>query len=187
LLLNGSNCQSDKRNSFTSNAYIRGDFGWPETYDYIIGENKKKYGGSSSQKTDLSIAPYFLKGNSDYEVKINHFELPPQSSTSTTVPVSRGELINNKFFYSWLAQKLPDHLLSSWAPPLELNYDTYEFPGKDVFLKCDGRALEEMPVASACVKGGRSGYSVKLISCDTVKDLIPSETKKPPDLDEYCP
>ena len=189
LLLNGHFCFLSERNKIPdgSNTYhIRGDFGWPET-DSIITENKNKYGSSSSQKTDLSIAPYFLKGNTVYKVEIGHFILPPPLSfPGTVIPVSK--LIRDQFFYPWLAQELPDHLLSSWAPPRQLNYETYEFPGNDVFLKCDGRALENMPVDSACVQGGRSGYSVKLISCDTVKGF-PSDTRKPSDINtanEYC-
>ena len=131
-----------------------------------------------------------MKGNSVYKVKTNLFGLPPQPGfppPDKTVPVPNPTvLINDEFFYPWLAQELPGHLLSSWAPPSKLDYRTYDFPGNDVFLKCDGRALRGMPVASACVKGGRSGYSVKLISCDTVQSFPTGETKKPDPMDGYC-
>ena len=54
------------------------------------------------------------------------------------------------------------------------------------FLKCKHPALKGMPVPSSCAAGGRSDYSVKLISCETVQGF-PSGTKKPGNISEYCP
>ena len=174
-LLNGSECQSNKRNknnAVSENnffAYIRGDFGWPET-DYYIDKNQ------SEKKVDLSIAPYFLKGGNN-TINTSEILLGSQMNSSTL-----NRLTEAKIFYPWLAQELPAHLLSSWAPTTKRNrYNEYDFP-KERFLKCKNPALKGMPVPSSCVVGGRSDYSVKLISCEKVKSF----SDQPDNISEYC-
>lgn len=180
-LLKGGECQVSIRNenSHVPDTFIRGDFGWPETQKYIDA-NKLRYDSIGGPKTDLSIAPYFLKrSNSSADSSID------TSQFHSGVHVTK--LTKGQFFYPWLAHPLPGHLLSSWAPPRQLDYETYDFPDNN-FLKCDGRALENMPVASACVQGGRSGYSVKLISCETARSINDdTDTKQLSAIDEYCP
>ena len=212
LLLNGV-CDPNKRNEFNSTAssnrsfYIRGDFGWPSTKEYI----EKNY---SNKQVELSIAPYFLnQGHKEVNkdrtlVKIPQYtpiqpppSSPPQSQVqgpelwgqnwdrtksaprdSIPFPLSQGNL-----FYPWLAGsnnsgQLPGGLLSSWVNPQPVNYREYKLDSNR-FLKCDHSVLEDMPSPSACAQGGRSGYSVKLISCSAVKDF----TNQPSTLDEFCP
>ena len=208
-LLKGSDCDSGKRNKFSSSAsngravYIRGDFGWPDTKQYL----ERNY---SEKSVELSIAPYFLNQSSE-KVRTDLINLPPnlpvpgQSPKDDAVlegpnwplctippcPLTQGNL-----FYPWLARSGPDKaelpagLLSSWTNPLPLNYENYDFPDKPFdnfpegrFLQCPFPAEGKMPVPSACAAGGRSGYSVKLISCETVKDF----DLKPDNIDAYCP
>lgn len=57
----------------------------------------------------------------------------------------------------------PDHLLTGWTQNSATNYD---FPTGD-FGKCDQRRDDDMvetPSPGGCPHGGRSGYSVKLVS-----------------------
>ena len=181
-LLYGGECKggADKRYPFSSNpeAYIRGDFGWPETEEYIKKNQQEK-------KVDLSIAPYFLT-KSRPEIELNGINADMLGRDMRRRPRPRADLMTSgKIFYPWLAD-LPDHLLSSWTPTTDMNrYQDYIFP-EQIFLKCEHKALKGKPVHSSCAAGGRSGYSVKLISCETVKDF-PSETKKPSNIDDrYC-
>ena len=183
-LLKGGDCQTNARNKIANlhfESYIRGDFGWPET-DYYIRENQ------SEKRVDLSIAPYFLKGGG-YNINIDAITVPPDDNSRPFPAKKIGNnypaLTQGKIFYPWLAQELPDHLLSSWAStiaPEKLNYDAYQLSSSS-FLKCPGKALANMPVPSACASGGRSGYSVKLISCEIAASL-PSH---PVPMNEYCP
>ena len=183
-LLKGGDCQHNARNqiaNFHASAYIRGDFGWPET-DYYIGKNQ------SEKRVDLSIAPYFLKGGG-YNINPNEITVPPDDTTRSFPAIKIGRnlpaLTQGRIFYPWLAQELPDHLLSSWAStiaPEKLNYDAYQLSSSS-FLKCPHKALANMPVPSACAGGGRSGYSVKLISCEIAASL----SSHPAPINEYCP
>lgn len=199
-LLKGGECQSDSRNKISGSrsAYIRGDFGWPET-NYYIGKNLAKEG------TEISIAPYFLKRNGR-NVDSSEIKLPPEGDDSISVNGNRisrplpdmiGDYILNsgvenpnkpltkgRLFYPWLADSLPDRLLSSWGPSTEgvMDYDQYILSQGD-FLNCPSKALENMPVPSACTAGGRNSYSVKLFSCEIVQELL----DKPSNMNEYCP
>ncbi len=197
-LLSGSKCEGGRNkirnpeNSSNPPPYIRGDFGWPESTGYMIKRNMAK------KNVELSIAPYFLKGGGPKSIDITESSdpekitlpppPPPPDSPQTPPHIARPgppnhpriALTQGRFFYDWLAQDLPAHLLSSWTPRRPKDYDNYTLD-ENVFLKCDGKALEKMPSASACVMGGRSGYSVKLISCETAQSF----ENKPPA--EYCP
>jgi len=199
----GSECDPRDRNKFKSpeakgrDVYIRGDFGWPESDHYI------------DKGIDLSIAPYFLKAG---DLSENLTAKQPRGSSlprppfvgprpwllharTRNLPLTRGKL-----FYPWLASELslqggggkkselPGGLLSSWFNPKALDYTDYNINNEDFkkqFLNCEYKALKGMPVSSSCVGLGRTGYSVKLISCDQVnqKDFKP----KVPTLDDFCP
>ena len=210
LLLGGSDCAPDGPNKFSSssvsdiiNVYIRGDFGWPYSDEYITFNQREK-------GVDLSIAPYFLKegGSTNSRIASNQLEVPtpPPSSPGRSynpstlvgnhsqvqgINIPNPRLTQGNLFYPWLAPgrddpgDLPDGLLSSWFNPMPLDYKDYEFDNRsltDHFLKCRHKALDGMPVSSSCVGLGRTGYSVKLISCDKVKSL----NLKPDDIDSYC-
>lgn len=56
------------------------------------------------------------------------------------------------------------HLLTSWAPHRAVNF---AFP-TDRFMNCDGKgeASDKVPIPGRCFAGGRTGYSVRLISRD---------------------
>ena len=216
-LLGGSECKKDQRNLFGSSVangrkvYIRGDFGWSESDDYI-GKHPNK---------DISIAPYFLKqGQGDSKIDSNDLEppaLPPPlpdeipkksytpqklvgshkpeispypSDYFTTPPLTRGNL-----FYPWLASsrnepgKLPGGLLSSWfnimSKDSPLDYQDYSANLSEFerhFLSCDYEAIKGSPVSSSCVGLGRTGYSVKLISCEAVEQF----SDQPPNMDVFC-
>ena len=190
LLTQSSSCDSGKK-KFSSNpdAYVRGDFGLPFNSDYI----KKNQDKFSNIKTELSIAPYFLKKD-DNETDIERGiithspqggggggQLPPIIGR-TSPNHSTDALTQGKIFYPWLAQTLPDHLLSSWYPTREpdryLNYNQ----AASLALTCDGLAVEGSPVPTACAAGGRSGYSVKLISCSAIREMS-TATKRPDTFD----
>ena len=189
-LLKGSVCRPDTRNKIPRvkyPAYIRGDFGWPDT-EYYIGKNYEK------KEVELSITPYFLKAKG-YDIDRNEVKAPPnESEHSAAILWGRPQaqaLTQGRIFYPWLAQELPAHLLSSWVTSQpeddKFYYDEYEFPEKP-FMECGGQALEGRPVPSACAQGGRSSYSVKLISCEAVERLIDEGSKAPEEgLDKYCP
>ena len=195
-LLRGSECDSNQRNAFPSTAskgravYIRGDFGWPDSEKYLE-ENSKKKG------IELSVAPYFLYQGSE-AVNRDPITIPPNSNPSlsparmwgkmNSQPITSPPLSQGNLFYPWLARSDPDKaelpagLLSSWVNPDPVNYEEYRFDNNR-FLKCDGPALPNMPVPSACAHGGRSGYSVKLISCEMVRNF----SLQPDNINEYCP
>ena len=169
----GNKCDPRDRNQnmkFTGRnpTYIRGDFGWPYHEKYRnINEDKKGI--------ELSIAPYFLKQGDARDVKndqvINMSPAkvnPPPSSTQP--PLLR--LTSGKLFYPWIVKELPGDLLSSWAPPI--TPDRYrDYTLNDLtFLKCQAPAKTGMPSPSACAIGGRSGYSVKLISCEALSSRL---------------
>lgn len=179
-LLIGRECQKNARNKISRvsfEAYIRGDFGWPNS-EYYLDRNQIK------TERDLSIAPYFLKDGDrivESEIELRYLS---RSISNPLLPYPHhlSVLTKGRLFYPWLAKELPDYLLSSWTPTTEPErYEKYDFP--ENFLKCEHAAFKDMPVPSACSVGGRSDYSVKLISCEVVKDLEP----KPGNIDEYCP
>ena len=179
-LLTGRECIIGRNpiSDISFEAYIRGDFGWPETDHYMkLNQDKKE--------VDISVAPYFLQATPpnpkiDPSEITHYYSLPPRPIPPNQLfpALTKGDI-----FYPWLAQELPAHLLSSWAPTeLEKRYTEYKFP-ENKFLKCAHKATKDMPVPSSCAIGGRSDYSVKLISCEAVNDFDP----KPGNIDEYCP
>ena len=181
-LLKESDCLPRKENKFeagATSAYIRGDFGWPYLDEYIK-KNKE------IRELEISIAPYFLKTSED-KINPNLLE-PPNFPIANRGQTKPAQLIGNNdadtgkypfpktkgnLFYPWLARKLPDQLLSSWTNPKFLDY-TKRYIVESEFLNCATPAKHGMPVPSACVGMGRSGYSVKMISCDRIKDFSPA-------------
>ena len=206
LLTGGSECNPEEENRFSADGgdsirfYVRGDFGWPDSESYIKANLNKEKG------VELSIAPYFLRDKETEKINPSSLQvppLPPKTPTSPPItqygpnqligpypdplhinlPLSKGNL-----FYPWLAGKgkLPDGLLSSWFNPHPLDYQEYEFDNKNLtehFLNCKHKALPGKPVSSSCVGLGRTGYSIKLVSCESIKKFKPQV----PDLDEFCP
>lgn len=60
-------------------------------------------------------------------------------------------------------------VLTSWVPPNDIM--TYDFKPDEKFGKCGSQAAADVPVPGSCEgRGGRAGYSVKLISSDYLLD-----------------
>ena len=191
-LLKESDCNPKNVNAFPAKkakenkmtAYIRGDFGWPY-YESEIDSRREE-----ELKRTISIAPFFYKAKEPEKEEIkgfeSFFELPEYKYNEIhglNNPPSRfgyNKNYNNpnfpkageKIFYPWLAKTLPNKILSSWTSPksdLDYNHPTgYNQRVEPEFLNCHTPAAKERPVPSACVGMGRSGYSVKLISCDVI-------------------
>ncbi|MGI9548893.1 MAG: hypothetical protein ACR2M7_02795, partial [Bdellovibrionales bacterium] len=142
-------------------AFIRGDFGYP---------NSELYRGQNEQRSGInnSFVPFFFAKNA------NPVDLDllgrPKVYTSRNIR------------YSYLVSD-PAHFLSSWAPSTKRDrYQKYDFPDK-MFTKCYKPSDKGGAIPSGCAEGGRSGYSIKTISCDMVQTFEP----QPPNLSEYCP
>ena len=79
----------------------------------------------------------------------------------------------------------PSLLLTSFAPPAKPRlYAGYDDINTSPFMKCDKVDSQDRPVPSGCAQGGRSGYSVRMISCKTVKNYPSSSWPRP--IDPYC-
>ena len=186
-LLKGSDCNPKAENKFSAEKgnpketgpFVRGDFGWPFIDKYI---EKQK------EEPNISIAPYFLNtGGNAINKNPSLIKFPKYkqdegltSSHDNDKYGSNKDLVKPPYpktkgnlFYPWLANPLPDKILSSWTSPKSgLNYNEDQGYNQDVeqaFLDCHTPAAKGRPVPSACVGMGRSGYSVKLISCDVIK------------------
>ena len=204
LLSPSSNCYNQNYNqqpemlinsgpSGINQAYVRGDFGWTFTNAYMQ---------KNRDETDkeLSIAPLFLsRSPTDFLIDKTKIYAPGGTSVieGRITNNSQGFLTQGRIFYPWLARDLPGDLLSSWVPTSDFerygDYNAPSSPDSSLFMKCNPPVKAEddpsqrMPVPSSCVGGGRSGYSVKLISCDMVKNKFgwnnaPAELK-----DNACP
>ena len=162
-LLTGRACPDDRRDISIGNVsyggatvevFLRGDFGFPYTKEYAR-LNKSNF----NSFTPLSPF-YFNLGKTGF------------------VDTHLGSVGPSKFINPgkapWLA-KDPAHFLTAWAPvTAKARYDKYDFPDQ-VFGKCQGVAKTEDDhhIPTGCAEGGRSGYSVKLISCETARALEP--------------
>lgn len=60
-------------------------------------------------------------------------------------------------------------LLTGWIPPRDIT--DYEFKPDERFGQCSVAASDSAPVPGSCEKGGRTGYSVKMISSDYLLDV----------------
>ena len=142
-------------------AFIRGDFGYP---------NSELYRRQNEQRSGInnSFVPFFFAKNAN-PVDLDLLGRPK-------VYASRN------IRYSYLVLD-PAHFLSSWAPSTKRDrYQKYDFPDK-MFTKCYKPSDKGGAIPSGCAEGGRSGYSIKTISCDMVQTFEP----QPPNLSEYCP
>lgn len=82
-------------------------------------------------------------------------------------------------------------LLTGWIPPRDIV--TYEFKPNERFGQCQVAANDSAPIPSSCEKGGRTGYSVKIISSDYLLDMhelggvggSTDHIKNPPPADFY--
>ncbi|MBC6414796.1 MAG: hypothetical protein GDA46_00150 [Bdellovibrionales bacterium] len=186
-LLTGSDCEAEKSSSFSLGDnvfYVRGDFGWSDSEKYINENSRLK-------EIELSIAPFFLIDNlrpninlapsSPLELKARIFGTH-SSSNLNSVRKQPPLIRTNVFNQPWFANPLPDFLLSSWFNPSPLNYTNYDHQMNN-FLTCQFKAEEGQRVPSSCVGRGRTGYSVKLISCNMVRTF----KSKPDTINEFCP
>ena len=141
--------------------YLRGDFGFPYTADY--GKDNKSNFGAKAPSSPLSPFSFNLGKSGFRDTHIgasgpNQF-INLQHRAGEPAP--------------WLA-KDPAHFLTAWAPVTAMErYDNYSFPG-EIFRKCHGVAEDDEPIPTGCAEGGRSGYSVKLISCEAAEGLKPA-------------
>ena len=166
---NNRKCDPRRREaiSFPSRhiAYIRGDFGYPDSLGYLQKNLQ-------STKIANSFVPFFFAKDK------NPVNLRDRTFQTYT---------NQNIRYPWLISD-PAHFLTSWAPPTKKErYQDYSFPEK-MFAKCyshtSGSSVSELlPTPSGCEQGGRSGYSIKTISCNLVATLQP----QPNNLREFCP
>ena len=186
-LLSGGGCRPGSSNrhqiqGVPYKVYVRGDFGWPDS-DFYLRKNQDE----RQPPADLSIAPAFLQRPPVPRSP----RLQEKGIVTKVLQKHQGQgrrvedLTSRRIFYSWLAKDLPGQLLSSWSPTTKPDrYEKYNFPEQQ-FLKCRFPALKNKPVPNSCAVGGRSGYSVKLISCETVKSF--DQSLQPPDIRDYCP
>jgi len=151
-------------------AYIRGDFGYPES-DLYFQRNLQV------SKVGNSFMPFFLVKNRN-PVNLNILNIPANSGRYYSTQNIR---------YSYLISD-PAHLLTAWVPHTSRDrYEDYStFPAR-MFAKCyestDNPNPALKPIPSGCSVGGRSGYSIKLISCETVDQFSQQASNH----QEYCP
>ena len=154
--------------------YIRGDFGWPES-DRYWQKNRALAGISNS------FLPFFYAGNSPPDVDLSQVSDDPPVSMNPT------KFIGSKSRQPYMLLD-PAHLLTQWASTTsEERYMDYKQPSSiPTFSKCHKQTplTKDTQIPSGCVEGGRSGYSVKLVSCSLVKSSL---NPKPADISEYCP
>ena len=163
---NGANCNPSRRElirgvAATFSGTIRGDFGYP--YTNIYRENNK-----NALQTTSSLSPFFFHYRSDQHMRLNQQQAA----------------YYRRFRPPYLL-KDPAHTLTSWGPTTKKEiYGHYSFPAR-TFMKCQQPASKNQTkylTPSSCAAGGRSGYSVKLISCEHVRSL----PNPPPSLNSYC-
>ena len=156
--INQAPCDPHDPNKIASNeeGYLRGDFGYPYTQEY-------RQRNKAQHKVSVSLSPFFF-----------HFKTNNEMNLTTT----RQQTYYRRYRPPYLIRD-PAHVLTSWAPTLRKErYDSHTFP--EAFMRCQSPASKFIP--SGCVRGGRSGYSVKLISCGHVRRLL----NRPSNWGDYC-
>ena len=148
--------------------FIRGDFGHPHTNAYA-GRNK------ALRKNPSSLVPFFfLQSGLEFTHLPGHPPAFPAQHASNILPP--------------YIIKDPAHFLTGFMPTTSQDRyaaGLYNTP-PDTFMKCYETTKDGFHIPSGCAVGGRSGYSVKLVSCDIIQSL-PGVTSKPTDLsDNYC-
>ena len=167
----GGNCgkinPSNLVNAPALEGFIRGDFGHPHSSDYA-GKNKLR------RKHHSSLVPFFFTQNSLELQETSHPGIRGHHAATVLPPY----LIKD-----------PAHFLTGFMPTTQKTryaVNAYKTPDPKTFMKCYKTTKENLHVPSGCAVGGRSGYSVKLVSCDVIHSL-PSDTSKPPGFpDGYC-
>lgn len=166
-----SECDPNKREMIQRSAtdnregFIRGDFGYPYTDTY-------RRANLEEHKSPTSLSPFFFHFKNLKEMNLSGQE--------------------SLFYYSHRAPYLirdPAHTLTSWSPTTQKNrYANYVFP-KKIFMGCHSLAVGKKKATdlkffnpSGCAQGGRSGYSVKLISCKVAETF----QNRPPFFNEAC-
>ena len=146
--------------------HIRGDFGYPHTAQYA-GFNESHVSNPSP------LAPFFFFPGTQIEYQlVSHH---PHFNVKHGWPVKPPYLIKD-----------PAHLLTGFMPTTSPDrYTDYNATGANPSMKCYEPTPDGQHIPSGCAVGGRSGYSVKLISCDVVRSL-PSATGTPSNIDAYC-
>lgn len=146
-------------------AYIRGDFGYPYNKRYQAINR----GGRA--KISASSWPWFFLNDKN---PVNPSNLNNMSQADFR------ELSSLNMRYDYLV-KDPAHFLNAWAPTTNRErYTNYDFP-TDTFAQCY-KTTDKNP--SACIQGGRTGYSVKMLSCN----LVQTFSEKPDTFNlHYCP
>ena len=181
----GKSITGEVDNSENVPGYIRGDFGWPDSY---WDQNK-------NEQIPNSFLPFFYAppGGTD-DVKVDKIKVVPGENFNPAHYTGR------KSRQSYML-KDPAHLLTGWSPSRkDTRYSYYYTDGKDTnMMNCFEKTLlsdRERQIPSGCAVGGRSGYSVKLISCGAVKasdfdpkpgDIGLSASSAPPSAPVWCP
>ena len=145
-LLTGSECSSEQGMPILgTQGFVRGDFGHPFSQTYFDKN-------SSEKKVFNSFIPFF---NLD-------------EANALTTQFSSGEQNLRQYPY---VMRDPSHFLTSWAPTTQRNrYENYSFP-QAVFAQChESIKNKDVLIPSGCKQGGRSGYSVKLVSCAALRN-----------------
>ncbi len=167
LIGSGGECKLNQRTNIRGlDASIRGDFGYPDSGKYLQRNLQ-------TTKIANSFIPFFYaKDKSPVNLSLlRPFDVYTSPNTH----------------YEYLISD-PAHLLTSWVPPTQRErYSNYSFPEK-MFAKCythtgNSSISNLLPIPSGCSKGGRSGYSIKMVSCDLVKTFQP----QPNNLQAFCP
>lgn len=126
--------------------YIRGDFGHPHTGSYTT---------KNQTETVSSFVPFFFFPGSGLAYR---HTLPRDFGGIYGYPEKPPYLIKD-----------PAHFLSGFMPSTNpYRYNDYGTPDPAAFMKCYKPTKKDYHIPSGCAVGGRSGYSVKLISCETV-------------------
>ncbi|MCB9072452.1 MAG: Tad domain-containing protein [Bdellovibrionaceae bacterium] len=126
------------------------------TYYSIEGQYSYNFANPTQPQFSSFVNPHFHDIGSSNRAP---YSIVTQLERSKTVYTQRP-------FYS-VAH--PDHLLTGWSQNKAVNY---EFPEK--FGKCDLRRdgdMENAPGPGGCPHGGRSGYSVKIVSKSYLKKV----------------
>ena len=147
--------------------YIRGDFGHPHTESYTRKNQTVRVS---------SFVPFFF--------------FPPNSGLVWNHTSAPGDSFGGGGKYGFSERppylvKDPSHFLSGFVPTTSRDrYNDYSTPDPKNFMKCYKPTQSPYHIPSGCAVGGRSGYSVKLISCETV-DIQPG--LKPTNMNpDYC-
>lgn len=174
----GQDCNPDQavpiKNSLTPgytlpsplNGQIRGDFGYPHSY---IDWNQRDV------KNPSPLIPFFFFPTDTIKHRATS---PPLGGTHASIHTP-----------PWII-KDPAHLLTGFVPTAHPDrYNDFNAAGPEIFMRCYKPTRKDQQtdhIPYGCAEGGRSGYSVKLVSCDIINSLS-SPTQKPTSLNQsYC-